>query len=511
MATLFEHFLTASMKNVVRPAYHYLGKDTNYGELRTGIAKLSYLYQHELGPEPRVVLLGHNSPAWIKTFFALTNIRAVVIPIDPSLPQSDWVQIIKETEPTHVAITSDLALPVRELFSAERIMVPTFEIDKKQGGEYDSSFTAPAENKPKETDLILFLRSGGRTGKPKHVVLSHKQIVAAQASIKGSYRVLSTDRLLTTLSWAHPFALVHGLLFPLMTGMAIVIDPGLQALEFLDFLVSARVTRLVGIPPFYNKLIQVCRVEKRPIFGIKSVTVGLGQLSHEMRRVFQIMKIPTLHVYGMTENVWTISMESVPEKIEEMNVEPEFHGKGLPGFKYKVLDSNGDQIEGEDRRVGSLAVMTPSVMQGYYGKAHEGDTKSALRGTWLYTGDYVALEGANESLRLNFIGRKEDLLKTESELLSLESVDKVLRKIESVQDAAAFVSKDAKNRSVVVCAVVKNPGSALNEKQIIDACKQSISPELQPMAVAFTDFIPRDTAGNINHHKLRALFSGIVS
>src|SRR5262249_24581230 len=157
-------------------------------------------------------------------------------------------------------------------------------------------------------------------------------------------------------SWAHPFSFIHGMLFPMMNGMCAVIDHGLQAAEYLDFLIESRVTRLVGTPPYYLKLLITSKNEKKPPVGIKSATVGLGQLSNELRRVFQVLKVPAPHVYGMSENVWTIAMET----IEETSLEPGVHGKALPGMKYKVMDDNGDEIEGAERRTGPLAVAGPA-------------------------------------------------------------------------------------------------------------------------------------------------------
>lgn len=506
MSTLFDQFLSASAKSAMRPAYAYLGKETSYKDLRESIARLSYLYQNEIGPEAKVALLARNSPAWIKTFFALTNIRATVIPLDPDAPPSEWSELFKATQPTHVAITSDLLIAVREFLSSEHRVTPIIEIEKKQGGEYDTSFTAPAENKPAETDVILLLASGGRTAKPKVIQLNHKHLFGAASILKGTYKPLSTDRLHTKLTWAHPYSFVHGFLFPLMQGMTLVIDHGLEAVEYLDFLIQSRVTRLVGTPPYYLKLLITSKNEKKPPAGIKSASVGLGRLSNELRRVFQVLKIPAPHVYGMTEHVWTISMES----IEDINIEPGVHGKPLPGVKYKVMDDHGDEIEGPERRVGLLAISGPAVMQGYLGKEYEKETKNALRGTWLYTGDIATLEGKDDELKFTYLGRKEDLVKVDGQYRSVDVVDSILRKIPGLQDAAAFAVKNSKNQVVVACALVKTQGSPVNEKQILGTCSKALPEDLHPKGIVFTDVIPRDTGGNVNYHRLRGQFSGIV-
>ena len=111
-------------------------------------------------------------------------------------------------------------IQVREFLSSERLTLPIVEIEKKQGGEYDTSFTAPPDNRPLETDVILLLKSGGRSSKPRFAQFNHKQLQAASGLVRGCYKPLSTDRLHTPLSWTEPFAFVHGMLFPLMSGRA---------------------------------------------------------------------------------------------------------------------------------------------------------------------------------------------------------------------------------------------------------------------------------------------------
>jgi len=504
--TLYEQFLTNSSKNIGNMALRYLGKEMSYNDVRTAVARLSYLYQNEVGPHARIALIGRNAPAYLKTFFALTNIRATIIPLNPDGPPSDWADAFKELHPTHVAITSDLLQTVREFLSHERLTLPIIEIEKKQGGEYDTSFTPPPDNKPLDTDVILLTRSGGTLAKPKFVSLNHKQIQHAVTCIRGCYKPTATDRVLTTLSWSHPFALVHSMLFPLMNGMTVVIDHGLQATEFLDFLVDSRVNRLVGMPAFYLKLLVTCRNEKRPPVGMKSATVGLGQLSHELKRAFQVLKIPAPHVYGQVENVWTIAMES----IEKINTEPGVFGKALAGIKYKVMDEAGDEILEKGHRIGMLAISGASVMTGYHGKENEKATKGALRGTWLYTGDYAALDGEGDEIQLEFVGRKEDVMKFDSDIKSIAPMEAILRKIPGLQDAAAFVARNSRNQLVPMAALVKIQGSPLSEKQARDFCEQNITGDLCPKTIVFTDAIPRDLAGNVNQHKLRGQFANLA-
>jgi acyl-CoA synthetase (AMP-forming)/AMP-acid ligase II len=510
---LSQQLLMNAAKNLTRGAVRYLGKDILYKDLLASISRLSYLHQRELGQGEsiRLAFYSRNCPAMVTTFFAMTNIRAVCIPMDPEAPPEEIVKWLKESKATHVAVSSDLLSKARDILQSAHLNLPIVEMEKKKGGEYDTSFTPPPDHTPKEDDVILMLRSGGTTGKPRFVNFTHRQLLHGAVAIRSHYRLLGTDRIHTTLSWSHPFALVHSLLFPLLSGATCVIDHGLQAADLLAFLVENRVTRLVGTPTYFLKLLVICKNEKKVMPGVKSITVGMGTLSAELKKAFELLKIPVSHCYGMVENLWTIAMENTKEEETSQEAAPYvrgFVGKGLPGLKYKVLDDSGDQIEGKEKRTGQLAVSGPTIMSAYYER--EKDTKMALRGTWLYTGDVVQLDGDGDTLTFTLIGRKDDLMKVGDEYVSFQQIDAVLKRHPAIQDGASFAIKNSKDKPVIVCAIVRKPGATLNEKQIVEYCISKLPDHLVPHAVTFTDLIPRDIGNNVNCSRLRGQFSGIA-
>jgi acyl-CoA synthetase (AMP-forming)/AMP-acid ligase II len=503
---LAQQLSVVAAKNLARPACHYLGKETNYAELKSYVGRLSFLYLNELGPGARVAFAARNSPAVIASFFALSNTRSMSIPIDVDRPPEEIIAWIRDSQATHVAVTSDMVNRMREYLQHARLSLPIVEIEKKQAGEYDPSYTPPPDNIPLDTDIALLVRTGGNGGAPKFVALNHKSLHHATISLRGSYHLQATDRVFTPMSWSHPFAFLHGMLFPLMVGATSVIEHGAEGKELLEWLAAARVTRLVGLPPFFQKLLAICASEKKvPSTLIKSATVGLGSLSPELRKFFSLLKIPVMHCYGQAEAAWTIAMEDSEEPAAG---KPGYVGKSLPGVKYKVVDANGDEVTGRETREGLLAVTGPTVMSGYLGL--EKETKSAIRGTWLYTGDYVRLENDGEYTRLTFLGRKDDVLNGgEGKILTPDRIDPVLRAIPGVQDGAGFILQTAKGERVLAAAVVKKPGQApLNDREILEHCKKTLPPEQTPQFVAFTDLIPKDRAGNVHRGRLRAQFSG---
>src|SRR4051794_37506644 len=134
---LAQQLSLAAQKSANQGAIWFLGKELKYAELRKKIAQFSYLFQNELGPDARVAFIASNSTNFAISFFALTNVRAVTILIDPKWKPEDQAEWLQKTGATHVAVSGDLVPQVREMLRSQRLSLPLIEIEKKQGGEYD--------------------------------------------------------------------------------------------------------------------------------------------------------------------------------------------------------------------------------------------------------------------------------------------------------------------------------------------------------------------------------------
>jgi long-chain acyl-CoA synthetase len=509
---LSQHFASVATKNLGKPAYRFLGKETSFSEFRTRVSRLSYLFLHEIGSGARVAFVTRNAPAVMSCFLALSNTRSLCIPIDPDRPPGEIIDWIKDSKATHIAVTNDTASSVKEMLLSAKISLPMIEIEKKQGGEYSASFTPPPDNPPVDADQVILLKTAGLSGDPKYVSMNHKQLLAAATGIKGIYHLGTTDRIYTRMNWAHPFAFIHGMLFPLLNGATCVIDHGLEGSELLNFLVESRVTRVVGIPSFFLKLLLICKDEKRTLpAAFKSVVVGIGRLSTEVEKAIRLMKIPIMHTYGQAEAGWTLAAvdpQEDPESAPRAFGGGLYVGRGVAGLKYKVVDSSGDEIPGREQREGLLCVTGPAVMSGYLD--NEKETKTTLRGTWLYTGDFARLEGDADELKITYLGRRDDVMRIEDKLLLPDGIERALKGFVGVADSAGFLIKTSKGELRFGCAAVRSPGSTVTEKTILEKLSSSVPSDILPAIVVFTDVIPKDIGGNIIRRRLSMQFAGAL-
>lgn len=503
---LSQALANAALKNPSGIALFDLGKGLSFSEMRKKVSQLSYLFQAEIGHGNRVAFLSQNNQAAMLSFFAFTNTGNPVIFFDPAESNEAILDAMQDLEVTHVCVSQDQLSRVNDLIRTRSLNLTVVEIEKKKGGEYDTSYSPPPDHPLKETDPAVILRHESFGSKTKYIFFTHKQIYTAATSVRKFYHFSATDRVLTTMSWAHPFSLVHGLLTPIFAGCTCAINPQSPTNEeFLEYLTQNRINRIVDTPKALYWLLSIAKAAKSTLPGMRSVTAGAGVLSKSLRKTFHLLKIPALQCFGKVEAVWTIAMEDAEKALGS-----EQPRMGLAsGFRCKVLNDAGDEITGEGKREGPLAVTGEAVMTAFFHpdkKLAEKDTKLTIRGTWFYTGEVARLEGADDELTIQPFGSADDVVKSGTSYYSAEKIDSFARELPEVMDAAGFVRKDEKGIPHFAVAVVRQ-GKNLNESHVLAHLQTRLSSAELPKTVHFIDAIPRNRFDEVDRPALRRQLS----
>jgi malonyl-CoA/methylmalonyl-CoA synthetase len=496
----------AVLKNPAAPALFDLGKALSFLDMRNKISQLSYLYQAEIGHGKRVAIMSQNNPAAALSFFAFSNIGCQVIFFDPNEPLEDVSLAIKELEITHIAISADQSSRVGELSRKYSQSPAVIEIEKKKGGEYDTSYSPPPDHPLKETDKALILRHEEFGQPTKYIFFTHKQIYSAATVVRKFYHFKANERVFTTLTWAHPFSLLHGFLTPLFAGATCAINPqSATNEEFIEYIAQNRITRFVDSPKYFYFLLSICSTAKYMLPGVKSVTIGCGNLPKAIRKTFHLLNVPVMETYGRIEAIWTLAMED----LEKARTSATPVMENLPGFKYKVLNQEGDEITGEGMREGPLAVASESLMTAFHHPdraAAEKASKLTIRGTWFYTGDIAQLEGEKDLVSIKPLGPQGELIYSGTRHLQPVKIDEIARGINDLTDAAAFVRINDQGDSAFAVAAVKQ-SKLLSETHVLQALKDKLSEQEMPKTVHFVEDIPRDRFGNVNRAALQRQLS----
>lgn len=497
---------TAGMKNPGAAAILDLGKPLSFSDMRKKVSQLSYLHQSEIGHGKRIAFLSQNTQAAALSFFAFSNIGCQSIFLDPNESVESLVQTLKDLEITHIAVSGDQISKVNDIIRTYGLNLALVEIEKKKGGEYDPSYSPPPDHPLKETDQILILRQE-ELGQPvKYIFFTHKQLYSAAAAVRRFYHFGANEKVLTTMNWAHPFSLLHGFLVPLFAGATVAVNPqSANHEEFIEYLAKNQINRFADCPKFFYMLLSICISAKYMLPGVRSVTVGAGTLSKSIRKTFGLLHIPVLQTYGRVEAVWTLAMDDLDKAKDASSPAMQ----ALPGFKYKVLNIEGDEAPGPGFREGPLAITGETIMTAFFhpDKAMaEKSSKTTIRGTWFYTGEIGRLEGENDELTVKSLGPATDVIRNGPKFVTTDKLDDAAKGVTDVTDAAGFVRLDEKGHPHFALAVVKQ-GKTLSETQILEQLKTRLSSAELPHTIHFMDAIPRDKFENVNRGALQRQFS----
>jgi fatty-acyl-CoA synthase len=178
-------------------------------------------------------------------------------------------------------------------------------------------------------------------------------------------------------------------------------------------------------------------------------------------------------------------------------------GYAYPGVELRVVDSEDRDVPHDGKTLGEIIARSDSVMAGYWKQPEA--TAEALRGGWFRTGDMAVIA---ENGYLLILDRKKDLIVSGGENISSLEVEKTLLAHPGVFEAAVIAVGDDKWGEVPKGVVVRKPGSAVTEAELIEFCRSNLAHYKCPRSVEFWETLPKTATGKVLRKELRKKFWG---
>lgn len=344
-------------------------------------------------------------------------------------------------------------------------------------------------------DLAVLLYTGGTTGAPKGVMLSHRNLVANVIQTRVWFADLREGQeiFLGVLPFSHSYGLTACLNVAILSGSAVVLLPTFDSEAVLKATRRYRPTLFPGVPAMYAAINEFPKVRDYEIASVKACISGASPLPVEVQEGFEkLTKGRLVEGYGLTE------------------ASPVTHANPL--FGLRKVGTIGIPLPGTDARivhprtgrelkpgfVGELVIRGPQVMQGYWRRPEE--TGEVMRDGWLHTGDLAQMDGDGY---FRIISRTRDLISVGRRQVYPRDVEEVLYEHPSVQEAAAIGAPGADGRGEVRVHVVLRPGHQATAEEIIAFCRRRLRPSQVPRQVRFREQMPRSFVGKVLRHRLR--------
>ncbi|HYO71594.1 MAG TPA: AMP-binding protein, partial [Archangium sp.] len=409
-----------------------------YGEVNRYANRVgSFLMKEGVKRGERVMLLGENRPEWPVSYFGILRAGGTAVPVDPSLTETEIVNIARRAEAKVLLLTEETAkeLPGLEaaLTGAGLSTRVASMAEAMSGDPAYPDHIGPVRRTAAADDVASLIFTSGTTGTPKGVMLTHRNFASLIAKLAGAFNVGLGDSVLSVLPLHHTFEFSAGFLTPFSRGTEITYIDELTSDRLGEVFESGRVTAMIGVPALWQllhrkvtqemasrppmveqalKTLMSAHGELRnrsslnlgkllfwPVhrkFGgkIKFLVSGGSALPDDVHKAFHQLGFNIIEGYGLTEAspVLTVSETNVNKRL------PGTVGKALPGIEFKIDQPDNDGI-------GEVLAKGPNIMAGYFGDREA--TEAVLKNGWLHTGDLGRLDAEG---RLYLVGRKKDVI-----------------------------------------------------------------------------------------------------
>ncbi|MDH5833921.1 class I adenylate-forming enzyme family protein [Luteimonas kalidii] len=354
-----------------------------------------------------------------------------------------------------------------------------------------------------DIDLAMLVYTSGSTGNPKGVMMTHKNIEHAAASITTYLESHEDDVVLSVLPLSFDYGL-YQLLMCVKMGATLVLEKSFAfPQKVLPLLASEKVTGFPLVPTMAALIVQIGNFDPAWAQGVRYITNTAAALppAHILRlqEIFPNAKV--FSMYGMTESKRCTWLP--PDQLAKR---PDSVGIAIPGTEVWVADDEGRPLPRDT--VGELVVRGGHVMQGYW--RNEEATAKALRPgryPWekvLHTGDLFRMDAEGF---LYFVGRKDDILKSRGEKVSPKEVENVLYALAGIREAALVGVPDP-IMGHALKAIVVSDREDLDARAILAHCRAHLEEFMIPRTVEFRDALPKTNTGKIRRSVLQAEAEG---
>jgi long-chain acyl-CoA synthetase len=485
----------------------------SYRELRDRVAALAAAMT-DLGcaPGERVAIVMSNRPEYLEVLFAAWWAGLAVVPVNAKLHPREVSWIVQDAEARLVVTDQEhVAGVVSAAASRPLLVADSAEYDAL--AEYRGGAVRSPPHAATPTDLAWLFYTSGTTGRPKGVMLGHRQLLALTLSYHTQIdNVGPDDRTL----YAAPMSHGAGLYSPVFTlhGSGHVFPPSGR----FDAAETCRISRSLGrvslfaAPTMVNRIVRhVTETETgtgtrvKDTMAFRTIVYGGGPMYvDDLIRARDVLGDCLTQIYGQGESPMTITTlgrdviadEGHPRRRERIAGV----GKAFALCDVEVVDADGTPLP--PGTTGEIVVRGDTVMLGYWHNPEA--TASTLREGWLWTGDMGTLD---EDGFLTLKDRSKDVIISGGTNIYPREVEEVLLQHPNVTEVSVIGKADPEwGETVVACVVVDD--SAVDAVQLDHFCRQHLTAFKRPRHYHFLDTLPKSENGKVLKSVLRTTYSG---
>jgi len=468
----------------------------------------------DLRPGDRLAILHENSHVFLEAYLAAAHLGLILVPLNIRLSAREITSIVTDSQSRVLIAQAAFFETVEAVAFMASDLKSIVWTQRRRAGlpptdlDYETLLArqpevAPPAARVRDDDVAHLYYTSGTTGRPKGVMLTHKNVKTHALGTVAELGLSDRD------VWVHVAPLFH--LADAWAAFAItwvggkhVVIPRFEPEAALAAIQDERVTITNLIPTMLNMMVNHPRVGGFDYSSLRAIMSGGAPIAPELvRRIIDTFHCDYIQTYGMTETSPYLTLSLLKAHLMSLPPDEQLRYKASTGREFitvalRVVDEKGRDVARDRREVGEIIVRGDTVTPGYWRMPRE--TAEAIRDGWLHTGDLAVIDAEGY---VNIVDRKKDMILTGGENVYSIEVENVLYMHPDVLEAAVIGVPDERWGEAVKAVVVSKPGARPDAAAVIAFCKERLAHYKAPKSVDFLSELPKTGSGKITKKALR--------
>lgn len=458
----------------------------------------------DLGVRPgdRIMLVCENAMAAITLLFAASRLDAITAVINARQSDREIDAIREDCQPRRVIYTDMVSPNARahaDRHNAKTHVFGAIGTLRVSALNPDCEVLETHEDPARQVAILIY--TTGTTGRPKGVMLSHRNLGFVGVRGKRIGYMGPADVALCLMPIAHSYGFAQ-MIASIYAATRLIIMPRFDMERVIDLITSGTLTGFSAVPSLYSRIIDTCEKSGRSLMpnALRFVLIGTAPLDLTLRRAIEKhFGIVVANGYGLTETSPTISRSAYEFGSDEVDL-----GAPVEGVEVRIVDTSGSEVA--PGTPGELWVRGPNVMVGYFGNPEATAAIFDAEG-FMNTGDVVR-QGKGGVLSIE--GRTKELIIRSGFNVYPVEVEAQLNAHPEVLNSAV-VGCDQEGDETVVGFVEGVPGAQLAADDVRDFVKGKLTAYKVPSHIFVVDSLPYSPNAKILKKQLKDKAQQLIS
>ena len=474
---------TAVIENDREISFFEFNKESN----RIATAMMSMGVQ----PGDHVALYGPNAYEWLAFYFGVLKAGAVAVTLSSLLKRDELLRIMDNAQPKVLFAGEEQLGELgdrKDCPYLKKVIGSGGDTPYKDLVEMGTDAFGAIDLDRHNTAAILY--TGGTTGIPKGVMLTHENLNTSIHNVSHYERSTHEDRALCFLPLNHVFGQIHIMNATVYSGGCLVVQPSFDLEQVIESIERHSVTKFFSVPTIYIRLLALKDLKEK-LGSLRYTFSAAASMAAELVREWKRrMDLNIYEAYGMTESASMVTYNHYYRHVIGSV------GTPVTNVEVQIRDLEGHVLGANEE--GEICIRGRNIMKGYLNQPEE--TQSVFWDDWFRSGDIGTMD---KDGYLYIVDRLKDMIITGGENVYPREVEEILYTRPEVEECTVIGLPDKEYGERVTAFIIPKEGQQVDPMQLKSYLKTKLSPFKVPKEFIVVDDLPRSSAGKILKRELK--------